>query len=160
LLQQDVTRFSGLVIVLKLFRYHKPTDSAKPPGVHVLIFDGSCGFCRTSAEFIHKHARSDVTLVPFSELSQYDFLTSLNQCQILASAHYITPHGKEYHGGESITRALRLLPGCRVVCLLDLWGIDFFRELVYTLVASNRSILSKLIGLPQAILKFFQNRSR
>ena len=132
---------------LKLFRYHKPTDSARPPGEHVLVFDGECGFCRTCAEFVHKHARVSIALVPFSELKQYDLLTSLNHRQIVASAHYITPDGKEYHGGESITRALRLVPGCRVVGILDLRGMSLFRELAYTLVASHRSILSRVTGL-------------
>ncbi|MCH6568145.1 MAG: hypothetical protein IH801_07290 [Nitrospinae bacterium] len=60
---------------------------------------------------------------------------------------YITPEGIEYHGGESITRALRLLPGGWVFGLFDLWGVTFIRELAYTLVASNRPVVSKLTRL-------------
>ena len=131
----------------KLSRYHKPTDSAIPPGFHVVVFDGECGFCRASAEFIQKHARDSVSLVPFSDLKEYEFLTSLSHRQMVASAHYITPDGKEYHGGESITRALRLVPGWRVVGVLDLRGMSLFRELAYTVVASHRSIISRVASL-------------
>ena len=133
--------------MFRLFRYHAPTQSATPPREHVLVFDGGCHFCAASAEFIRRHARTKVRLVPFSKLGRYDFLISLNQSQILVSAHYITPEGKEYHGGESITRALRLLPRTQVICLLDLWGVAFFRELAYTLVASSRPMISKLTRL-------------
>ena len=75
----------------------------------MLVFDGDCCFCQRSAEFILRNSRTLVRLVPFSQLDCYKILTSLSQHQILASAHYITPEGKEYHGGESITRALRLV---------------------------------------------------
>ena len=130
--------------MLRLLRYHSPTRSATPPGEHVIVFDGTCAFCTTSVEFIRRHSRTNVTLVPFSKLSQYDLLTSLDQKEILSSAHYVTPEGQEYHGGESITRALRLVPGGQAVGLLDLWGIALFRELAYALIAGNRFAFPKV----------------
>ena len=125
-------------------RFHPATQAATPPAAHLIVYDGDCPFCVAGAAFIRKHSRTGLTLVPFSELPQYDLLGSLDQGQILASAHYITPGGTEYHGGESITRALRLLPGGWVFGLFDLWGMTFIRELAYTLVASNRQVVSKL----------------
>ena len=125
-------------------RFHPATQAATPPAAHLLVYDGDCSFCVASGEFIRKHSRTSVTLVPFSELPQYDLLGSLDQRQILASAHYITPEGIEYHGGESITRVLRLLPGGWIFSLFNLWGVTLVRELAYTLVAGNRPVISKL----------------
>ena len=133
--------------VRRLSRYHILTRSASPPGTHVLVFDGDCGFCRATVEFIRRLARTDIALVPFSQVDQGSLLTSLNRSEFLASAHYITPDGREYHGGESITRALRLVPGGLIVGMLHLWGLSWFRELGYALVASNRSLLSPLARL-------------
>jgi len=128
-------------------RFHPATQAATPPARHLLVYDGDCSFCVASVDFISKHSRTGVTLVPFSDLPQFDLLGSLDQRQILASAHYITPEGIEYHGGESITRAIRLLPGGWIFGLFDLWGVTLVRELVYALIASNRLVFSKLTRL-------------
>ena len=130
--------------MFRILRYHPPTKSTRPPGEHLLVYDGDCGFCFRSAEFIRRRSRTPLTLIPFIEVNRYELLTSLDQTQFLKSAHYITPEGKEYHGGESITRALRLIPGGSVFGLLDLWGVALLREFVYTLVAGNRSIFSRI----------------
>ena len=135
-------------------RFHPATQAATPPAAHLIVYDGDCPFCVAGAAFIRKHSRTGLTLVPFSELPQYDLLGSLDQQQILASAHYITPEGIEYHGGESITRALRLLPGGWTFGLFDLWGVTLVRELTYSLVASNRHVFSKLtrlLGLSRSV---------
>ena len=131
--------------MLLLSRYHRPTRSERAPGEHVLAFDDDCYFCRRGAEFIRRNARIPVRLVPFSELNRYEVLTSLSRRQVLASAHYITPYGREYHGGESITRALRLVRFGAPSVLLDLWGVALLREVGYALVAGNRPILSSLL---------------
>lgn len=127
--------------------YHQPTRSAKAPGGHVLVYDGDCGFCRASAAFIQRRARTSVTLITFAELEQEQMLTALDWPQVLRSAHYITPEGNEYHGGESIIRALRLLPGGAVFAVFQLWGLALIRELVYGLVANNRPFFSWLTSL-------------
>ena len=131
--------------MLWLSQYHRPTRSERAPGEHVLAFDDDCYFCRRSAEFIRRNARTPVRLVSFSKLDRYEVLSSLSRRQILASAHYITPDGREYHGGESITRALRLVRFGAPAGLLDLWGFALFRELGYALVAVNRPLLSRLV---------------
>ena len=111
----------------------------------MLVFDDGCHLCQRSAEFIRGKARTSVKLVPLSELGGYGILTALECDEILRSAHFITPDGREYHGGESITRALRLVRFGAVACLLDVWGLALVRELLYSLIAGNRSLLSRLL---------------
>ena len=85
-------------------------------------------------------------LVQFSELDGWGVLTLLDTDQVARSAHYVTPEGVEYHGGESITRSLRLVPFGAAAALFDLWGLALVREIVYALVAGNRSLVSRLLG--------------
>ena len=87
-----------------------------------------------------------MVLVPFTELSQTGLLPQLDRSQILASAHYITPQGKEYHGGEAMIRAFQQLPGGRLLGIFHLWGLSLVREVAYSLVASNRQFVSRLTG--------------
>ena len=94
----------------RLSRYHKPIKSAKVPGEHISVYDRDCHFCSRLAEFLHRRSRVHLTLIAFSEFAEGELLATLEQNEILASVHYITPDGSEYHGGESMTRAARLLP--------------------------------------------------
>lgn len=134
--------------MLGLNRYHKPTRSERAPGEHLLVYDGECGFCLRSAGFVRRRARVPVRLVPFTELDGWGVLTSLDDAQIARSAHYVTPDGIEYHGGESITRSLRLVRFGAAAGLLDLPGLALVREWLYALVAGNRSVFSTLLGGP------------
>ena len=123
----------------KLSRYHKPTRSAKAPGKHILVYDGDCHFCSRLAEFLYRRSQVHLTLIAFSDFGEGELLATLEQNEILASAHYITPDGSEYHGGESVTRAARLLPFGSIAGVLDLWVASWLREVGYALVASRSS---------------------
>ncbi len=135
-------------LALSLSRYHAPTRSERPPGEHLLVYDVDCLFCRRSAEFVRRRASVPVRLVQFSELDGWGVLTLLDTDQVARSAHYVTPEGVEYHGGESITRSLRLVPFGAAAALFDLWGLALVREIVYALAAGNRSLVSRLLGRP------------
>ncbi len=113
-----------------------------------MVYDDACRFCRLSAGFVRGRASVPVRLVPFSELDGWAVLTLLDPEQVARSAHYVTPEGVEYHGGESITRSLRLVPFGAAAELFDLWGLALVREIVYALVAGNRSLVSRLLGRP------------
>ena len=126
----------------RLSRYHRPTRSAKAPGEHILVYDGDCHFCSRLAEFLRGRSRVHLTLIAFSDLGGGGILATLEQDELLASAHYITPDGREYHGGESVTRAARLLPFGWIAGVLDLWVVCWLREVGYALVASRNSCAS------------------
>ena len=125
-------------------RHHAPTEAVVPPEQYVLVFDGECGFCTRFAERLQRWSREPLTLTAFSDLPRERWLTTLSDAEIQASSHFITPEGREYHGGESVTRALRLLRGGRLAGALDLPGLSWLREIGYAVVAGNRSLLSKV----------------
>ncbi|MDA0768762.1 MAG: DCC1-like thiol-disulfide oxidoreductase family protein [Chloroflexi bacterium] len=127
-----------------MLRYTRPTQSDEPPGRHVLVYDRDCAFCLWSANFIRGRSRIEITLVPSVEVDRRLVLNSLDDDQFQWSAHYITPDGREYHGGECITRSVRLMRGGFLVRPLDFWGISLFRELSYAIIAKNRPFLSRV----------------
>lgn len=75
------------------------------------------------------------------------YLGSLSRADFEGSAHLITPAGKEYHGGEAITRALRLWRWGWLARPLDLPGLAFARASGYRLIARNRSSMGRLARL-------------
>ena len=123
--------------------YHRPTRAARPPGRYVFVYDGDCGFCTRMARSVAARAQDEVRLVSFTEVPAGEILGALSPQQLRASSHCITPGGREYHGGESVTCLLRLLPGGWLFAPLDLPGLSLLRELGYTVVARNRSLFSK-----------------
>lgn len=125
-------------------RYHRPTRAARPPGCYVFVFDGDCGFCTRTARALAARARREIRLIPFAEVPAGEILGALTPEQIRASSHCITPDGREYHGGESVTRLLRLLPGGWLLAPVDLPGLSLLRELAYAVVARNRSLVGKI----------------
>lgn len=130
--------------MFSLPRYRSSTKAAAPPGRHVLVYDGDCGFCRTSVAVIQRYARTIVELKTFDEVEGTGLLTQLDPEEIAASAHYVRPNGIEFHGGEAMTKALRLVPAGQLFAVLDLWPVSVLREAVYSIVAGNRRFFSRV----------------
>lgn len=72
------------------------------------------------------------------------YLGSVSRPEFEASAHLVTPAGREYHGGEAITRALRLWRWGWLVRPLDMPALTFARAAGYRLIARNRGRLGRL----------------
>ena len=122
-----------------------PTRSGVAPGRHLLVYDDACELCALAALGVQLLS-IDLALVGFSEVDRHRVLDQLDRDELIASAHYVTPDGVEYHGGEAITRALRQVPGGRAAAFLDWPVMRGLRELGYRLVAWQRPRISRLIG--------------
>ena len=127
-------------------RCHAPTRSSRPPREHIIVYDDACPFCIWCARVIARHARHPVHLTGFRDLSHDEWLTALSDEAVRASSHLITPEGHEYHGGESMTRALRLVPGGSIAAVLDWPALSWLRDAVYTLVSEHRGTIGTLSG--------------
>lgn len=124
----------------------RPTRSRVAPGRHLLVYDDHCGLCMVLALGIQLRA-ADLAVVGFSDLAHEGVLDALDHDALMASAHYVTPEGIEYHGGEAVTRVLRLVPGGQTAAWLDWPVARGLREIGYRLVAGQRPRISKLLGV-------------
>jgi len=120
-----------------------PTQSLSPPGRAVLVYDGGCDFCCWAARWVEAHARTAVEIVSIEELPRERWLTALSEDQVRASAHWITPEGRELHGGAAMTSALRMTRGARIAALIDRW--PWARELGYAAIARTRGVWSRMV---------------
>ncbi|MBG92939.1 MAG: hypothetical protein CL792_03065 [Chloroflexi bacterium] len=91
-------------------------------------------------------SKNHLQLIGFSCLPQKGILGEISDEDILQSVHFITPQGIEYHRGEAITKALRLVIHPYFVFILDLPFFRGFREIGYSLFASQRSNISRIIN--------------
>ena len=133
--------------VVSVRRYVGPTQSATPPGHAILVYDGDCGFCLASARWVQRRARVPLELIEFAEAEERSgILTSLSHSDLHGSAHFVTADGVEYHGGASISRSLRLVPGGWLVGFVDWPLLSVIRDAFYSIVSANRDRLSRLLG--------------
>src|SRR5690606_6800203 len=121
------------------------TLAATPPKQATLIYDGECPFCCASARWIARRAHNDLSVLTFEDIPGSGLLTSLSPHDIGRSAHYITIGGVEYHGGASVTRALRLTRLGWLGRLLDLPGLAIARDLAYAGIDRSRPLLSRFV---------------
>ena len=89
-------------------------------------------------------SKNYLQLIGFSHLPQKGILDDISDKDILKSAHFITPQGVEYHRGEAITKVLRLIIHPYFIFILDFPFFRGFREIGYSLFASQRSNISRI----------------
>ena len=104
----------------------------------VLIFDGDCGFCTTSANWIVAHSKVAITATPFQ-------WTALENCGLTAQQAsdqvWIVVDGERFGGHECIAKIALLQPNLlyRLIGgLMLVWPFSLVAALVYRMVAKNR----------------------
>jgi len=106
-----------------------------------LIFDGDCGICTTSAEWVAARRRRPAAIVPWQSLDLEAL--GLSQNDVTRFAWWIDERGRKSRGHRAIARALI---ACRqpwpiVGWLLLLPPITWLAAVGYRLVANNRGLL-------------------
>lgn len=122
-----------------------PTRSSRPPETPVLIYDGNCPFCTAMARWIERRSRTPLQLLEFSEVEGTGLLTRLTEDEVESAAHFVTTRGIEYHGGQAVTRALRLVRFGGLAAVLDAPVFSLLRDGGYWVVEKSRPLLSKFI---------------
>ena len=138
---------AGALELLATILGRSATRSRIAPGRALLVYDDDCGLCRRAARFVARRAVEQLELVPFSALPRAGILEQLGQRELWASAHFVSSDGVEYHGGESVTRAARLLPGGGAVAVLDRPLLRGLREIGYRLVAWQRDRIARWLSV-------------
>jgi predicted DCC family thiol-disulfide oxidoreductase YuxK len=80
----------------------------------VLIYDGDCGFCTTSAQWIGRRLPDDVTVVAWQFVDDLDAL-DLTVDDVNTKAWWITPTGEKRGGHLAVGESLKTAGG--------LWGV-------------------------------------
>jgi predicted DCC family thiol-disulfide oxidoreductase YuxK len=117
--------------------------------IPVLIFDGDCAFCSSSARVLRKMTRNKIAVEPyqFLDLGQY----SLTEDQTSRSVYYVT-QSETFSAAKAIARCLidAKTPWSIAGFLLNIPVIISVAELVYGWVSKNRHKLPG--GTPECSL--------
>ena len=113
------------------------------PDNPVLIFDGDCGFCTSSARFLLRWVvrRGSTRVVPWQR-ADLDAL-SLTEAQCREAVQFVGPGGEVVSGHAAIAAALRAgHPVWRPVgALLTAPGLSWLAARVYSWVSAHRYAL-------------------
>jgi predicted DCC family thiol-disulfide oxidoreductase YuxK len=110
----------------------------------VLVYDGDCGICEKSAEWLRKNAPH--VLVK----SNYEF--GINEL----TSVLLVDRGSQYHGAEAINRVLRTSSTRTHVVMGAFLNAPIIRtvaRIVYALIARHRSRISRMLGLTACAIK-------
>lgn len=113
---------------------------AQPSGAPVLIFDGDCGFCSSSARFLRRvvDRRRRYAIEPFQRLDLPSLELTIQQCS--SAAWFVRVDGQTDREAAAIAAALRYgAVGWRPIgLLLTVPGIRRLAAWGYRWVAANR----------------------
>ena len=103
-----------------------------------LIFDGDCGFCTSTANYIQKHTKTLLEIHPWQwiDLSEYGLLASDTSDRV-----YMVVDGQTYGGHEAFAQILRLQKNWLLSAIAFLMVVPPFCWLAkagYALVARYR----------------------
>ena len=123
--------------------------SARRP---ILLYDGSCGFCRRSVALLvrldpdHRVARVDMTSAAAEPL-----MSTISPARRQQSMHVIRPDGRVLHAGVALRAVLCQVQPEATWRSVGYWPlVGLLIDRAYDLVASLRSPLGRLTGwLPE-----------
>jgi predicted DCC family thiol-disulfide oxidoreductase YuxK len=111
---------------------------------HLLLWDGTCGFCARSAAWIERRDRQHLfDIVAYQEAPSPPMTSSL-RAACTRSMHVIASDGRILRGGRACLFVLARLGHPLAARILSLPPLVWLVELGYRLVASNRRLFSRL----------------
>ena len=117
--------------------------------IPVLIFDGDCAFCSSSARVLRKMIKDKIAVTPYQYLDLAEL--GLNQDQTNKSVYYVTAT-ETFSAAKAIARCLidSKAPWSVAGFLMNIPVVISVAELVYVWVAKNRHRLPG--GTPECSL--------
>jgi predicted DCC family thiol-disulfide oxidoreductase YuxK len=110
----------------------------------LLVWDGTCGFCRRSVEVLRDHVGDAVDVETYQDVHA-DF-DDIDESEFANAVHLFEPDGRYFAGAEAVYRALDKGPGRSMLLWLFLYlpGFAWASDVGYRLVANNRPLASRL----------------
>ena len=107
---------------------------------HILVYDGACDFCVFCINRWKHLTKDRIVYAPYQTVS--DQFSDIPISDFQTSVQFILDDGQVYSGAEAIFRAL---DNRRLIWFYErLPGFARITEMVYRLVAENRSFLSSI----------------
>lgn len=117
---------------------------------HTVVFDGDCGICTASAEWIEAHdTEGDFDVVPYQLAALETLSPGLTPAMTSRSVYFIRADGRRFKEGRAVFETLKHLPGIYHV-VGWLLANPFFAALAwpgYRLVAHYRTRISVALGM-------------
>lgn len=135
---EEIDEADGAVSIEELG--YDPTEPDKP----VLIWDGTCGFCRRSLDYVRGRVGDAIHYVPYQRVHEH--FEHLDAEDFARAVHLVEPDGVHSSGAEAIFRTLDRAPdGGRARWLYDNAApFAAVSESVYRFVAEHRPLMSTL----------------
>jgi len=108
------------------------------PNTPLLVFDGDCAFCTSSARWIERRFARPVSVVPWQRLDLGPL--GLADQDVVTAAWWVDTAGRTYRGHRAIAQALRASRGGWrwAGALIDVPPVSWMARAVYWLVARYR----------------------
>ncbi|MGM0557428.1 MAG: lipase maturation factor family protein [Myxococcota bacterium] len=124
----------------------EPAGGVDPDNLErpLLVWDGTCGFCRRSVEVLRDHVGDAVDIETYQDVhEQFD---DVDESDFANAVHLFEPDGRYYTAAEAIFRALDKGPGSSMLLWLYLYvpGFAAIMEVGYRWVANHRPLVSRL----------------
>lgn len=117
------------------------------PDDPTVIYDGECGICRGSIDFLRRWDRNGILrFVAFQDERRVASM-GVGLPALAAAMHLVLPDGRVYAGADAVPPLLRLLPGKRWLApFFYLPGVLPVARRVYAWIAARRHCLVR--GMP------------
>ncbi len=114
------------------------SPSTPPQGPPLLVFDGDCGFCTSSAMLGRRFLPAEVGVEPWQRLDLDDLGLTVEQVQ--QAAYFVDADGAVFGGHAAIGRAMEFMnrPLAAIGWLIRRPPVSFVARPVYRIVANNR----------------------
>lgn len=108
------------------------------PNPPVLIFDGDCAFCTSSAEWIQRRVPADVHVEPWQRIDLDHF--GLTEHDVMTAVYWVDERSRKHRGDAAVAKALVAAGGVwkPVGWLLQVPGVSLLAAIGYKLVSLNR----------------------
>ncbi len=104
----------------------------------LMIFDGDCAFCTTSANFMRRRIRPRCDIEPWQRTDIAAFGLTPEDCT--TAVQFVTADGRVYSGSRAVMRMLREAPQPwpALGAIGDAPGVAWVADRVYRWIALNR----------------------
>jgi predicted DCC family thiol-disulfide oxidoreductase YuxK len=106
----------------------------------VLLYDGTCGFCRTWIDRLRRWDRAGrIDYVPYQQRAVVAGLPPIGDDALDRAAHLVAPDGSVCAGARAMPMLLGYLPGGSLLRpFFRVPGVPWLADRVYAWVAANR----------------------